>query len=90
MEVRLRGPSHGSLLVGRGPSHGSLLVGRGPSHGSLLVGHTEFRSCLLRKKWRLVHLPSVYSLTDSLTDSHICPFNALVSHLEFVPGLAHY
>ena len=36
----------------------------------------------LQMKWKLIHLTSVYSLTDSL----ICPHNALVSHLKLVPG----
>ena len=36
----------------------------------------------LLMKWKLIHLPSVYSLTLSL----ICPQNALVSHLKLVPG----
>ena len=36
----------------------------------------------LQMKWKIVHLPLVYSLTDSL----ICPHNALVSHLKLVPG----
>ena len=32
--------------------------------------------------WKLIHLPTVYSL--------ICPHNALVSHLKVVPGFQAY
>ena len=37
-------------------------------------------------KWKLIHLASVYSLTHSLSDSLICPHDALESHLQLFPG----
>ena len=46
----------------------------------------------LQIKWKLIHLTPVFSkinshwLTHWLTDSMICPHNALVSHLKLVPG----
>ena len=40
----------------------------------------------LQMKGKLIHLPSIYSLTNSLTHSIICPHKALVSHLKLVPG----
>ena len=44
----------------------------------------------LQMKWKLVHLPSVYSLTHLLTHllthSLICPHYILVSHLEVSLG----
>ena len=45
---------------------------------------------IVKIKWKLIHICSVYSITNSLTclftHSLICLHNALVSHLKLVPG----
>ena len=61
-------------------------------HGGRPSAHRDVHLIMLNMKWKLIHPTSVYSLTDSLTHSLICPHNALVSHLKlgpWFPGLSN-
>ena len=75
---------YGSGAVSSQQERGSSITHVGCVYVRLSVANSIFLS--FKGKLKLKHLPSVYSLNDSLTDSLICPHNAFVSYLKLVPG----